>query len=69
MIFKCTLKHLVCGDNVSLCSDFCKKNSYLIYSKVYLPEYMAALKVAGVDKLLAEMQKQLDEWVKKNKLK
>jgi len=37
--------------------------------KVVLPKYMEALKVAGVDKLLAEMQRQLDVWVKKNKSK
>lgn len=33
------------------------------------PKYLAALKQAGVDKVIAEKQKQLDEWVKKNNKK
>ncbi|MCP4180715.1 MAG: ABC transporter substrate-binding protein [bacterium] len=35
--------------------------------KTYLPKYMAALKRAGLKTYLAEEQKQLNEWAKKNK--
>ena len=35
--------------------------------KVYLPMYMKALKTAGVDQLLVEMQRQLDKWAKTKK--
>jgi len=35
--------------------------------KTYLPQFMQALKDAGVDKILSEEQKQLDAWVKLNK--
>ncbi len=33
----------------------------------YLPKINAKLKAAGIDKVIAEMQKQLDDWQKKNK--
>ncbi|ANY67266.1 hypothetical protein BBD42_12890 [Paenibacillus sp. BIHB 4019] len=33
----------------------------------YLPEYIAKLKSAGMDKIVAEKQKQLDEWAAANK--
>ncbi|MCM8710338.1 ABC transporter substrate-binding protein [Clostridium sp. SYSU_GA19001] len=32
-----------------------------------LPEFIAKLKTAGIDKVIAEKQKQLDEWIKTNK--
>jgi putative aldouronate transport system substrate-binding protein len=32
-----------------------------------LPEFIAKLKTAGIDKVIAEKQKQLDEWAKTNK--
>jgi putative aldouronate transport system substrate-binding protein len=32
-----------------------------------LPEFIAKLKTAGIDKVIAEKQKQLDEWAKNNK--
>jgi putative aldouronate transport system substrate-binding protein len=32
-----------------------------------LPEYQAKLKAAGLEKIIAEKQKQLDEWVRANK--
>jgi putative aldouronate transport system substrate-binding protein len=32
-----------------------------------LPEFIAKLKTAGIDKVIAEKQKQLDEWAKSNK--
>ncbi|MNP84439.1 hypothetical protein D3C76_1837450 [compost metagenome] len=32
-----------------------------------LPQFIAKLKTAGIDKVIAEKQKQLDEWVKSNK--
>ncbi|HJO92063.1 MAG TPA: ABC transporter substrate-binding protein [Victivallales bacterium] len=35
--------------------------------KTYLPKFIKALKDAGMKKLLAEEQKQLNEWVKKHK--
>lgn len=35
--------------------------------KVYLPKYISKLKDIGVDKIIAEKQKQLDEWVKTKK--
>jgi putative aldouronate transport system substrate-binding protein len=34
---------------------------------IVLPEYQAKLKAAGLEKIIAEKQKQLDEWVKANK--
>jgi putative aldouronate transport system substrate-binding protein len=35
--------------------------------KAYLPKYISKLKSIGVDKIIAEKQKQLDEWVKTKK--
>ena len=32
-----------------------------------LPQFISKLKAAGIDKIVAEKQKQLDEWVAKNK--
>jgi len=37
--------------------------------EVVVPQYLEALKTAGLDKVLGEMQKQLDEWVKTEKIK
>lgn len=36
---------------------------------VKLPEFISKLKAAGIDKIIAEKQKQLDEWAKKKGLK
>jgi putative aldouronate transport system substrate-binding protein len=36
-------------------------------SEKVLPEFIAKLKTAGIDKMIAEKQKQLDEWAKNNK--
>ncbi|MEW9052271.1 MAG: ABC transporter substrate-binding protein [Neobacillus sp.] len=33
----------------------------------HLPEFISKLKAAGIDKIIAEKQRQLDEWVAKNK--
>jgi len=37
--------------------------------KELLPEFVAKLKAAGIDKIIAEKQKQLDEWAKINSIK
>jgi putative aldouronate transport system substrate-binding protein len=34
-----------------------------------LPEFISKLKAAGIDKVIAEKQKQLDEWAKANGVK
>jgi len=42
-------------------------NSGTVDYKVVLPEYISRLKSAGVDRILSEIQTQLDEWWAKNK--
>jgi putative aldouronate transport system substrate-binding protein len=33
----------------------------------YLPEFISKLKASGIEKIIAEKHKQLDEWAKSNK--
>lgn len=56
-------------NEIAAASNVEKEYKYVIVSgsvdpEEYIPKYLAKLKTAGLDKIIAEKQKQLDEWAK-----
>jgi len=56
-------------NEIAATSNVEKEFKYVIVSgsvdpEVFIPKYLAKLKTAGSDKIIAEKQKQLDEWAK-----
>ncbi|MCL6458561.1 MAG: ABC transporter substrate-binding protein [Gorillibacterium sp.] len=56
-------------NEVAACENIKSEFSTALYTGTvdpdkYLPQYLEKLKAAGLDKIIAEKQKQLDEWVK-----